>query len=143
MTSPYGTSESGMNSKVAELVDEAINRLGTEHPEVSVSAVGAPLIAVTNATQIKKDSILAISLALLLIGLLLVFTYKRFSDILWIVVSITFGWLFAVGGIALIRDSMSIIVIGVASVINGIALNYTQHYLDGLKSGVTPRHNLK
>lgn len=71
-----------MNSKVAELVDEAINRLGAEHPEVSVSAVGAPLIAVTNATQIKKDSILAISLALLLIGLLLVFTYKRFSDIL-------------------------------------------------------------
>lgn len=115
LTSLYGTSESGMNSKVAELVDEAINRLGTEHPEVSVSAVGAPLIAVTNATQIKKDSILAISLALLLIGLLLVFTYKRFSDILWIVVSITFGWLFAVGGIALIRDSMSIIVIGVAS----------------------------
>ena len=132
-----------MNSKVAELVDEAINRLGTEHPEVSVSAVGAPLIAVTNATQIKKDSILAISLALLLIGLLLVFTYKRFSDILWIVVSITFGWLFAVGGIALIRDSMSIIVIGVASVIIGIAVNYPLHFMDGLKSGVSPRQNLK
>lgn len=143
LTSPYGTSESGMNSKVAELVDEAINRLGTEHPEVSVSAVGAPLIAVTNATQIKKDSILAISLALLLIGLLLVFTYKRFSDILWIVVSITFGWLFAVGGIALIRDSMSIIVIGVASVIIGIAVNYPLHFMDGLKSGVSPRQNLK
>lgn len=143
LTSPYGTSESGMNSKVAELVDEAINRLGTEHPEVSVSAVGAPLIAVTNATQIKKDSILAISLALLLIGLLLVFTYKRFSDILWIVVSITFGWLFAVGGIALIRDNMSIIVIGVASVIIGIAVNYPLHFMDGLKSGVSPRQNLK
>ena len=105
--------------------------------------MGAPLIAVTNATQIKKDSILAISLALLLIGLLLVFTYKRFSDILWIVVSITFGWLFAVGGIALIRDSMSIIVIGVASVIIGIAVNYPLHFMDGLKSGVSPRQNLK
>ena len=143
LTSPYGTSESGMNSKVADLVDDAIQRLETEHPEVSVSAVGAPLIAVTNATQIKKDSILAISLALLLIGLLLVFTYKRFSDILWIVLSITFGWLFAVGGIALIRDSMSIIVIGVASVIIGIAVNYPLHFMDGLKSGVSPRQNLK
>ena len=143
LTSPYGTSESGMNSKVADLVDEAIQRIVTEHPGVSVSAVGAPLIAVTNATQIKKDSILAISLALLLIGLLLVFTYKRFSDILWIVLSITFGWLFAVGGIALIRDSMSIIVIGVASVIIGIAVNYPLHFMDGLKSGVSPRQNLK
>lgn len=143
LTSPYGTSESGMNSKVADLVDDAIKRIETEHPEVSVSAVGAPLIAVTNATQIKKDSILAISLALLLIGLLLVFTYKRFSDILWIVLSISFGWLFAVGGIALIRDSMSIIVIGVASVIIGIAVNYPLHFMDGLKSGVSPRQNLK
>ena len=143
LTSSYGTSESGMNSKVADLVDDAIQRLETEHPEVSVSAVGAPLIAVTNAAQIKKDSILAISLALLLIGLLLVFTYKRFSDILWIVISITFGWLFAVGGIALIRDSMSIIVIGVASVIIGIAVNYPLHFMDGLKSGVSPRQNLK
>lgn len=143
LTSPYGTSESGMNSRVAELLDEAIKRLEGEHPEVTVSAVGAPLIAVTNATQIKKDSILAISLALLLIGLLLVFTYKRFSDILWIVLSITFGWLFAVGGIALVRDSMSIIVIGVASVIIGIAVNYPLHFMDGLKSGVSPRQNLK
>ena len=143
LTSPYGTSESGMNSKVADLVDEAIKRIENEHPEVSVSAVGAPLIAVTNATQIKKDSILAISLALLLIGLLLIFTYKRFSDILWIVLSISFGWLFAVGGIALIRDSMSIIVIGVASVIIGIAVNYPLHFMDGLKSGVSPRQNLK
>ncbi len=143
LTSPYGTSESGMNSKVAGLVDEAIKRIEAEHPDISVSAVGAPLIAVTNAAQIKKDSILAISLALLLIGLLLVFTYKRFSDILWIILSTAFGWLFAVGGIALVRDSMSIIVIGVASVIIGIAVNYPLHFMDGLKSGVSPRQNLK
>lgn len=143
LTSPFGTSESGMNSKVAGLVDEAIKRIEAEHPDISVSAVGAPLIAVTNAAQIKKDSILAISLALLLIGLLLVFTYKRFPDILWIVLSTAFGWLFAVGGIALVRDSMSIIVIGVASVIIGIAVNYPLHFMDGLKSGVGPRQNLK
>ena len=143
LTSPYGTSESGMNSKVADLVESSIEALEAKHPDVSVSAVGAPLIAVSNAAQIKKDSILAISIALLLIGLLLAFSYKRLSDILWIVVSITFGWLFAIGCIAMIRDSMSIIVIGVASVIIGIAVNYPLHFMDGLKSGVTPRQNLK
>lgn len=56
LTSSYGTSESGMNSKVAGLVDEAISRTEAEHPDVSVSAVGAPLIAVTNATQIKRTA---------------------------------------------------------------------------------------
>jgi len=142
LTSPYGTSESGMNSKVCALVDETIAEVEAEHPEVHVSAVGSPIIAVGNATQIKKDSILAIAVALLLIGLLLVLSFRRFSDIAWIAVSIVFGWLFALGAMSLIRDSMSIIVIGVASVIIGIAVNYPLHFMDGLKSGVSPRQNL-
>lgn len=143
LTSPFGMSESGMNAKVAELVQEAATRTMEAHPGIVVSAVGAPLIAVANASRIKKDGMLAISLAILLIGLLLAFTYKRFSDIAWIGISIAFGWIFAAGGMALLRDSMSIIVLGVASVIIGIAVNYPLHYVDGFKAGVTARMNLR
>ena len=143
LTSPFGMSESGMNSKVAALVETVSEKVGVQFPDVEINAVGAPLIAVTNARQIKRDSVLAISIALLLIGLLLAFSYKRFQDIVWIVVSIAFGWLFAAGMMSLVRDSMSIIVLGVASVIIGIAVNYPLHYLDGFKAGVTPRMNLR
>ena len=143
LTSPFGMSESGMNSKVAELVETAAEKVREEYPDVEVNAVGAPLIAVTNARQIKRDSILAISIALLLIGILLALSYRRFQDIAWIAVSIAFGWLFAIGIMSLVRDSMSIIVLGVASVIIGIAVNYPLHYMDGFKAGVTPRMNLK
>ncbi len=38
---------------------------------------------------------------------------------------------------------MLIIVIVVAWVIIGIAVNYPLHFMDGLKSGVSPRQNLK
>lgn len=143
LTSPYGMSESGMNSKVAGLVQAAVDRTEAANPEVEISAVGAPLIAVANAARIKKDSIMAISIALILIGLLLILAYRRFSDIAWIAVSIAFGWIFAIGAIALIRDSISIIVLGIASVIIGIAVNYPLHYMDGFKAGVSPRMNLK
>ena len=143
LTSPFGMSESGMNSKVAELVETAAAKVREEYPDLEISAVGAPLIAVTNASRIKKDSILAISIALLLIGLLLAFSYKRSQDITWIAVSIAFGWIFAIGIMSLVRDSMSIIVLGVASVIIGIAVNYPLHYMDGFKAGVTSRMNLR
>ena len=143
LTSPFGMSESGMNSKVAGMIETASEKVRNEYPDVELDAVGAPLIAVTNASQIKKDSILAISIALLLIGLLLAFSYKRFQDIAWIAVSIAFGWIFAIGIMSLVRDSMSIIVLGVASVIIGIAVNYPLHYMDGFKAGVTSRMNLR
>jgi hypothetical protein len=67
LTSPYGTSESGMNAKVAKMVQTAIDSTEAANPSIKVTAVGAPLIAATNATQIKKDSILAVSIAFLLI----------------------------------------------------------------------------
>lgn len=143
LTSPYGASESGMNSKVALAVEQACRKVGAEFPGVEVSAVGSPLIAAGNADRIKKDSLLAVSVALVLIALLLFLAYKRFSDIAWIGVSVLFGWITAIGLMSLFRDSMSIIVLGVASVIIGIAVNYPLHYVDGFKAGVSPRMNLK
>ena len=143
LTSPFGTSESAMNAKVAAMLQEAIDSTEAGHPDIEISAVGAPLIAAGNATQIKKDSMLAISLAMILIGLLLVLTYRRFSDIFWIIASTLVGWLIALGAMSLIRHSMSIIVLGVASVIIGIAVNYPLHFMDGLKTGISPRQNLK
>ena len=143
LTSPYGSSESSYNGKIAALMDETLSKVSEEHPGVNITAVGAPLIAASNASRIKKDSIIAIALAVILIGLVLFLSYRKFSYIAWIIVSTAIGWLFALGTIAVLRDSMSIIVLGIASVIIGIAVNYPLHYIDGLKSGTPPRENLR
>ena len=50
-----------------------------------------------------------------------------------IVVSIGWGWLFAMGGMALLHDSVSVIVIGISSVILGIAVNYPLHLIAHLQ----------
>lgn len=132
-SSPYGISESKMNQTLADKLDDVISRLKVSYPEIHVSAVGAPLIAVTNASQIKKDSILSITLAVVLIFVVLIYSFRRISDLLWIGASLLFGWMFALGGIAIFRDRISIIVIGISSVIIGIAVNYPLHFLDHLK----------
>ena len=143
--SPYGISESGQNERLANLLDEAIARYHREHPDsgVQVSAVGAPLIAVTNARQIKHDSILALSLASLLILLILFLAFRKPGHIFWTGFSILFGWLFALGCLALLRDGLSLIVIGISSVIIGIAVNYPLHFIDHLKHRSDRREVLK
>lgn len=131
--SPYGSSESGKNALLMADINVVKAQVHAQYPEVVITSTGAPEVAVENATRIKKDSLLALAVAFILIALILWFSYKRLSDVLWILVSIGAGALFALGLIALFKSSVSLIVLGIGSTIMGIAVNYPLHYVDHLK----------
>ena len=142
-SSPFSGSDTQGNAKIVDLIDKVIELTESEHPEVKISAVGAPTIAVTNARQIKHDSYLSIALALVLIFGILMFTMARKRNLLWLGIAILFGWIFALAVIALFKSSISIIVVGIGSVIVGIAVNYPLHYLDHIKQEPNKREALK
>ena len=131
--SPFGGSESGRNADLKALVDTVKARTGAQFPDVSITSTGGPEVAVGNASRIKKDSFLALAVAALLICIVLWLSYKRFADVFWILVSILAGALFALGIIACFKSSVSLIVLGIGSMIIGIAVNYPLHYVDHLK----------
>ena len=116
--------ENSTNKRLINLIEQAakIDGITAEH-------IGAPSIAVGNATRIKRDSILALSLALLLITILLHFTLKSLRDLLLIVATLAFGWLCGLSAVALAEQSVSMIVVGIASIILGIAANYPLHLI--------------
>ena len=116
--------ESSTNKRLINLIEQAakIDGITAEH-------IGAPSIAVGNATRIKRDSILALSLALLLITILLHFTLKSLRDLLLIVATLAFGWLCGLSAVAVAEQSVSMIVVGIASIILGIAANYPLHLI--------------
>lgn len=142
-SSPFAGSDTQGNAKIVSLLDQVIALTEAEHPGVKVSAVGAPTIAVTNAQQTKKDSFLSIALALVLIFGILMFTMARKRNLMWLGNSVLFGWIFALAVIALFKSSISIIVVGIGSVIVGIAVNYPLHYLDHIKQEPNKREALK
>ena len=142
-SSPFSGSDTQGNAKIVDLLDKVIEQTQSEHPKVQISAVGAPTIAVTNARQIKHDSYLSIALALVLIFGILMFTMARKRNLLWLGIAILFGWIFALAVIALFKTSISIIVVGIGSVIVGIAVNYPLHYLDHIKQEPNKREALK
>lgn len=141
--SPFGNSESGSNSHIAEMLDKVIGETEAEFGDVRISATGGPLIAVANARQIKKDSILAVVIAIVLISLVLFLSFREFSDIIWIVASIICGSVFSLGLIAAFKSSVSVIILGIGSVIIGIAVNYPLHYIDHLKHEPDTKKALK
>ena len=143
LTSPFNGNDTKNNAILVNLIDNVIKYTEENHQNVKISAVGAPTIAVTNAQQVKNDSFLSIALAIVLIFSILMFTMARKRNLVWLGISILFGWIFALAVIALFKTSISIIVVGIGSVIVGIAVNYPLHYLDHIKQEPNKREALK
>jgi len=129
LSSPFGSSETKKNAQLITLLDKSIKKMQTDFPKIKARVIGGPQVAVGNAKQIMRDSILTVSLAAILILALLLYAFRRFRDIVLIALSVLWGWLFALGGMALVHDSVSMIVIGISSIIIGIAVNYPLHLI--------------
>ncbi len=141
--SPYGASETVHNARLLTMLDSVAASVAEQSPAVSIHYTGGPVIAVSNANQIKTDSMLSVALAVVLIVLLLYFSLRNVRNLLLIIVSIGWGWLFAMGGVSLLHNDVSIIVIGISSVILGIAVNYPLHLIDHLAHAGDMRSSLK
>jgi 1-acyl-sn-glycerol-3-phosphate acyltransferase len=130
ITSAYPVSETSNNKLLSEDIYNAIQYVQNEfNNEIEISAFGAALISITNADQIKKDSFISIALAFVFILALLIYFFRNTRSLFLIAMSIIFGMLFALGVIVLFKDTVSIIAIGIASIIIGIAVNYPIHFL--------------
>lgn len=130
--SPFGNSETEQNSKFSSLITAAIDSTVNAYPTVSAHVTGGPAIAVSNASRIKQDSILTVSLASVLIILLLVYSFRSWRNIALTGLSILWGCLFALAGMSFIHSQVSLIVIGISSMIIGIAFNYPLHLVNHL-----------
>ena len=131
VTSPFGSSESNGNAQLVSLIDRTTTSLQSEEAtkDIQVTVIGSPVIAVSNAAQIKHDSILAVVISAVLILALLLYAFRSLRSLLQIAIATGFGFLFALGFLGLFRDSVSVIVLGIASIIIGIAVNYPLHYI--------------
>ncbi len=140
--SPFGSSETKNNARLLDFLSvcadstlqSSASDLSSSQPatfgeRLSLRFTGGPVIAVGNASQIQADSILSVSLAVVLILLLLYFSLRRVRHLLLIVVAIGWGWLFALAFLSLVHSEVSFIVIGISSVILGIAVNYPLHLI--------------
>ena len=143
LRSPFGASETENNAQLKQMLEQAGDSVRTEYPEVDVRLTGGPIIAVGNAQQIKSDSLLSVAIAVVLIVVLLLVVFRRVWPIVLIVMSIAWGWLFAMGWLAVIHDSVSVIVVGISSVILGIAVNYPLHLIAHLQHTPNIRSALK
>lgn len=141
--SPYGNSETDNNGRLVDLLQHCADKAEAGHPGIDIHLTGGPVIAVGNARQIKTDSLLAVSIAAALILTLLTLSFRSGKNLLLVAVSIAWGWLFAMACLSMVHRDVSIIVIGISSVIIGIAVNYPLHVIAHLNHTPDMRQALR
>ncbi len=96
ITPVFSTGSTGKNDELIKILEEELQaRTGriSYHSSLNTSAV--PPVGVYNARQIKKDTILTSSLALLIIIVFISLVFKRKRSIPLIITPVLFGGLFA------------------------------------------------
>ncbi|MDL2227595.1 1-acyl-sn-glycerol-3-phosphate acyltransferase [Odoribacter sp. OttesenSCG-928-L07] len=134
ITSTHPSSETAQNKIMITKLKECIKIVSSEFDDnISIRYFGAADIAVTNASRIKKDSILSIIIASILIIALMIYFFRRFNSIVLIILPIIFGGIFSLAMMYFFKGNISAIAIGAGSIIFGIAINYSLHYLVHVK----------
>ncbi|MCB0663104.1 MAG: MMPL family transporter, partial [Saprospiraceae bacterium] len=88
---------------------------------------GAVAVAVDNATQIRWDVTATVSAALIFLLFIIIYFFKKPSAFFTMVLPVLLGGIVALGMLFLFKGTVSIISIGVGSVLLGIILDYSLH----------------
>ena len=129
ITPVFSTGSTGKNDELIKILEEELQHVQGESPTIRAEYFGGPSVGVYNARQIKKDTILTSSLALLIIIVFISLVFKRKRSIPLIITPVLFGGLFALFLIFFIKGSISAIAVRAGSAVMGIALSYSIHML--------------
>ncbi|BDX38374.1 glycerol acyltransferase [Tenuifilaceae bacterium CYCD] len=144
ISSVYQSSDTENNKKLLAAIGSSINKTKSEFKNaVDLGFFAAADVALTNASQIKNDSYLSITISLVLILILLWFYFKSFRSMFLIAMPVVFGALFSLAILAVVKGTISAIAIGAGSIIFGIAVNYSLHFIAHHKHSGSPLLVLK
>ncbi|HEY0742501.1 MAG TPA: MMPL family transporter, partial [Chryseosolibacter sp.] len=127
----FKSSQTGPNTQFLEKLENIAASVSTKN--IKASYFGAPIVAAGNAKQLQRDTMLTIGIMLALLALFILGYFRKKRVPFLIMFPVAFGALFSLCMVSLIQGSISIIAIAAGSIILGIAVNYSLHFLSHLK----------
>jgi 1-acyl-sn-glycerol-3-phosphate acyltransferase len=133
ITPTHAASETGKNEALINGIDKVIASLHAEKSGVEILYYGGTAVAVGNARQLKRDTMVTLSITVVSILLFIGFFFRRKRVPFIMMLPVLFGGLFSLAIIALTKGSISSIAIAAGSIVLGIAVNYSLHFFSHYK----------
>ncbi|MCK9204864.1 MAG: MMPL family transporter, partial [Bacteroidales bacterium] len=120
------SNETAKNSRLINGMDEIIGSITSmSHPKANIGYFGAAAMSVCNATQLKKDIALTLTIAITLIFLLIGWYFRSIRVPILSLLPALFGGGLSLAILSVTRGSISAISLGIGSVILGLIVDYT------------------
>lgn len=128
LITPASTNNTAANQELFEGIDQIIKNLQKgDFKNIKTEYFGSPVVALGNAQRIKKDIIITVSLALIVLVLFISFFFKRKRTFFIIFTPVAFGAIVSVAALYVFHSEVSAISLGIGSVLIGISLDYALH----------------
>jgi len=138
LTPNIGSFDSKGCAKIVKRLDKCVKEFNAAHPEAQAVFHGASVLSAGNSNRIKKDIVITVAISLLIVLVVLLLCYRTPSTIAMIVVPLLYGTAMAMACVFLIKGRMSIMALGLAAPILGIAMSYILHVLTHYKYVIDP-----
>ncbi|RYE24944.1 MAG: methyltransferase domain-containing protein [Sphingobacteriales bacterium] len=125
----HKASETGENAKFFKQVDELIAQWQQKNKGVHVAYFGGPAVAAGNASQMRTDTIVTLSVTVVLLLALTWYFFRRKRTPLLLLIPVLYGAAMGLGVIYLVQGSLSVIALGAGAIILGIAIDFSIHFL--------------
>lgn len=121
------------SSRLVSEIEAQVNEFMQQHPDAQVLFHGAPVRSYGNTKCVKSDLAVTVGISLLIILIVLCLTFKSWSFIPMNVVPAAFGAFFSLACIFFLKGRMSLMSLGIGSIILGVAISYILHILTHFK----------
>ena len=116
-------------SKLMNHIKHCVSEFEKTHPDVEVLMHGAVVRAGDNNRVMSRDIYLTVGISLLIVLIVLCVSFKSFNIAWQNVLPVAYGTFFALACMYWIQGGMSIMALGVGSVVLGVALSYCLHVI--------------
>lgn len=99
------------------------------HPGVKVMMHGAVIRSIGNSHMLKRDIGITIGISLLIILIVLCVSFKSINTLWQNVLPVAYGTFFALACMYWIKGGMSLMAMGIGSVVLGVAISYCLHVI--------------
>jgi len=128
LITPQSTNKTASNNILFNGINDVINNLTIdEFKNIRVDYFGNALVALGNANQIKKDIIITVTLAMLVLLLVITIFFRSKRTFIIVFLPVLFGALVSLAIMYIFKKEVSAISLGIGSVLLGISVDYALH----------------
>jgi len=125
----HKASETGINGKFFNELNNVIDNWQAKHPDVHLVYFGGPAVAAGNASQMRTDTIVTLSVTAVLLIALTFYFFRRKRTPFLLLVPVVYGGFMGMGIVYLVQGTVSVIALGAGAIILGIAIDFSIHFL--------------